>query len=169
MEFLKKCEKILTKAEEILLFTVTMIGLIVLFVAVTLRYTINYTLSSASEIMREVIIITTFIGLSLGVKNRAMLKIDVLPQLFPKLKKTLEFISNISILIFGIVVTHYGWQMVKQQAATHQTTIILQIPLQYLYMVLPVTGVLMIIRVLQVMYEDFSHKEKVEEIKMEEE
>ncbi len=169
MEFLKKCEKILTKAEEILLFTVTMIGLIVLFVAVTLRYTINYTLSSASEIMREVIIITTFIGLSLGVKNRAMLKIDVLPQLFPKLKKPLEFISNVSILVFGILVTYYGWQMVKQQAATHQTTIILQIPLQYLYMVLPVTGILMIIRVLQVMYEDFTQKEKVEEIKKEEE
>ncbi len=169
MEFLKKCEKILTKAEEILLFTVTMIGLIVLFVAVTLRYTINYTVSSASEIMREVIIITTFIGLSLGVKNRAMLKIDVLPQLFPKFKKPLEFISNIGILIFGILIAYYGWQMVKQQAATHQTTIILQIPLQYLYMVLPVTGILMIIRVLQVIYEDFTKKERVEEIKKEEE
>ncbi len=169
MWFLKKCEKILTKAEEILLFTVTMIGLIDLFIAVTLRYTIKYTLSSASEIMREVIIVTTFIGLSLGVKNRAMLKIDVLPQIFPKLKKPLEFISNISILVFGVLVTYYGWEMVKQQAATHQKTILLQIPLQYLYMVLPVTGILIIIRVCQVMYEDFTKKETVEEIKKEEE
>ncbi len=158
MNFLKKCDKILTRAEEILLFTVTMIGLIVLFVAIVLRYSINYTLSSASEIMREVIIISTFIGLSLGVKNRAMLKIDVLPQIFPKLKKALEFISNLSILVFGVVIVYYGWQMVEQQAATHQTTILLRIPLQYLYMVLPVTGFLMIIRVLQVIYEDLSGK-----------
>ncbi len=160
MKFLRWCDKILTRAEEILLFVVTMIGLIDLFIAVVLRYTIRYTLSSASEVMREVIIITTFIGLSLGVKNRAMLKIDVLPQIFPRLKKPLEFISNLGILIFAILVIYYGWQMVQQQAATHQTTIILRIPLQYLYLVLPVAGILMTIRVLQVIYEDIKGKKE---------
>ena len=55
--------------------------------------------------------------------------------------------------------------MVKQQAITHQKTILLQIPLQYLYMVLPVTGVLLVIRSLQVIYEDFFKKEEVKEIK----
>ncbi len=165
MEFLRKCDKILTKAEEILLFTVTMIGLIVLFVAVVLRYTINYTLSEASEIMREIIIISTFIGLSLGTKNRAQLKIDILPQLFPKLKKPLDLICNVSIFVFGLIIIYYGAQMVKQQAITHQKTILLQIPLQYLYMVLPVTGVLLVIRSLQVIYEDFFKKEEVKEIK----
>jgi len=155
MKFLRWCDKILTRAEEIFLFVVTMIGLIDLFIAVVLRYTIKYTLSSASEVMREVIILTTFIGLSLGVKNRAMLKIDVVPQLFPALKKYLDFISNVATLIFAVMLVYWGWAMVKQQAATHQTTIILRIPLQYLYMVLPVTGVLMFIRTLQVMYEDY--------------
>ena len=169
MKFLKFCDEILTRAEEIFLFLLTMFGLIVLFISVVLRYTINYTLSSASEIMREVIILTTFIGLSLGTKNRSQLRIDILPQLFPKFKKFFDFIANLSILVFGILVIIYGWQMVKQQAMTHQTTILLRIPLQYLYMVLPVTGVLLIIRSIQVIYEDVFKKEEIKEIKKEKE
>ena len=37
---------------------------------------------------------------------------------------------------------------------THQKTIILQIPLVYLYAVLPLMGILMFIRAMQVMYQD---------------
>jgi len=44
--------------------------------------------------------------------------------------------------------------MMALQIRTHQKTIIMQIPLAYLYGVLPLMGVLMFIRTLQVIYED---------------
>jgi C4-dicarboxylate transporter DctQ subunit len=102
-----------------------------------------------------VIIYTTFIGCCAAVKKRSMIKIDASVQLFPKLKIPLTYFSNTVILIFSVMMMVYGWQMAAMQARTFQKTLILQIPLVYLYAILPLTGVLMFIRTLQVIYEDF--------------
>jgi C4-dicarboxylate transporter DctQ subunit len=158
VKFLKIVDKVLAFFEEWTLFITTMLGLIVLFIAVVLRYTISYTIPWSQEIVREVIIYTTFIGCSVAVKNRAMLKIDALVQVFPKVKTACEYISNFGTIIFSLIIIKYGWEMVVQQYQTHQYTIILQIPIYLLYLVLPITGILMLIRVLQVLYEDITKK-----------
>jgi TRAP-type C4-dicarboxylate transport system permease small subunit len=44
--------------------------------------------------------------------------------------------------------------MAAQQVATHQKTIILQIPLVVLYSILPMMGIMMFIRTIQVIYDD---------------
>jgi TRAP-type C4-dicarboxylate transport system permease small subunit len=49
---------------------------------------------------------------------------------------------------------YYGWLMAALQLRTHQKTIIMQIPLVYLYAILPLMGIMMLIRVLQVTYQD---------------
>jgi C4-dicarboxylate transporter DctQ subunit len=54
----------------------------------------------------------------------------------------------------------YGWQMAAMQARTFQKTLILQIPLVYLYAILPLTGVLMFIRTAQVIYQDFNQPKR---------
>jgi TRAP-type C4-dicarboxylate transport system permease small subunit len=132
-----------------------MVALIALFFNVVLRYGFNYTLAWSEELVREVIIYTTFIGCCAAVKNRSMIKIDASVQLFPKLKTLLTYFSNTVILIFSVMMMVYGWQMAAMQARTFQKTLILQIPLVYLYAILPLTGVLMFIRTLQVIYQDF--------------
>jgi TRAP-type C4-dicarboxylate transport system permease small subunit len=50
----------------------------------------------------------------------------------------------------------YGWKMAALQARTFQKTLILQIPLVYLYAILPITGVLMFVRTLQVIHQDYT-------------
>lgn len=158
VKFLKTVDKILAFFEEWTLFITTMLGLMVLFIAVVLRYTISYTIPWSQEIVREVIIYTTFIGCSVAVKNRAMLKIDALVQVVPKLKTPCDYIANFGTIIYSLIVIKYGWEMVVQQYQTHQYTIILQIPIYLLYLILPVMGILMLIRVLQVLYEDITKK-----------
>ncbi len=160
LKFLKILDKILSFFEEWTLFITTMLGLIVLFVAVVLRYTISYTIPWSQEIVREVIIYTTFIGCSVAIKNRSMLKIDALIQVVPKLKTICEYIANLGTIIFSLIIIKYGWEMVVQQYQTHQYTIILQIPIYLLYLILPIMGILMLVRVLQVIYEDIT-KQKV--------
>ena len=49
---------------------------------------------------------------------------------------------------------YYGVLMCLLQLRTHQKTIIMQIPLVYPYAVLPLMGVIMLVRVIQVYYED---------------
>ena len=85
-----------------------------------------------------------------------MIKIDASVQLLPKLKVPLTYFSNLVILVFSVMMMVYGWQMAAMQARTFQKTLILQIPLVYLYAILPLTGVLMFIRTLQVLHQDYT-------------
>ena len=147
-------DKILTFFEEWTLFISVVVALIALFFNVVLRYGFNYSLAWSEELVREVIIYTTFIGCSAAVKNRSMIKIDASVQLLPKLKMPLTYFSNLVVMIFAGMMIYYGWLMVVLQYRTHQKTIIMEIPLVILYAILPVMGIMMFIRVIQVVYQD---------------
>ncbi len=147
-------DRVLTFLEEWTLFISVMVALIALFFNVVLRYGFNYTLAWSEELVREVIIYTTFIGCGVAVKTRQMIKIDALVQLVPKLNLPLTYFSNLVTMIFAIMMLFYGYQMAALQVATNQKTIILQIPLVYLYAILPVMGLTMLLRTIQVIYQD---------------
>ena len=147
-------DKILTFFEDWTLFLTVFIALIALFFNVFLRYVFNYTLAWSEELVREVIIYTTLIGCSAAVKNRSMIKIDASVQLLPKLKVPLTFFSNFVTLIFSIIVLSYGWRLAAMQVQTQQKTIILQIPLVFIFSFLPLMGGMMFIRTVQVIYQD---------------
>lgn len=147
-------DKVLSFFEEWTLFITVFAALISLFVNVFLRYVFNYTLAWSEELVREVIIYTTLIGCSAAVKNRSMIKIDASVQLLPKLKVPLTFFSNIATLIFSLIVLYFGWKMALLQVQTNQKTIILQIPLVYIFSILPLMGAMMFIRTIQVLYQD---------------
>ena len=147
-------DKVLTFFEEWTLFVSVFVALIALFVTVVLRYGFNYSLAWPDELVREVIIYTTFIGCSAAVKSRTLIKIDASVQLLPKLKIPLTFFSNFGIGIFAVMMMYYGWMMAAMQVRTNQKTIIMEIPYVYLYAVLPLMGVMMFIRVVQVFYQD---------------
>jgi len=149
-------DKILSFFEEWTLFITVMVALIALFINVVLRYGFSYTFAWSEELVREVIIYTTLIGCSAAIKNRSMIRIDALVQLVPKLKLPLSYISHIATIIFSFMMLYYGWQMALMQVRTEQKTIIMQIPLVYLYAMLPMMGGLMLIRTIQVMYQDYT-------------
>ncbi len=152
---LKKLDTIVTNIEEWTLFIIVMAALLSLFANVVLRYGFNYTLAWSEELVRIVIIYSTFVGASVAVKQRAMIKIDAVVQIFPRLKPGLTFYSNILMLIFGAMMIYYGYKMTHLQFLTSQKTIIMQIPLVAIYTIMPVMGVMVFIRTVQVMIQDF--------------
>jgi TRAP-type C4-dicarboxylate transport system permease small subunit len=154
LKILGVLDKILSFIESWVLFLATFTALIALFVNVVLRYGFNYSLAWSEELVREVIILTTFIGCSAAIKARSMIKIDALPQIFPVLRTPLTFFSNFVTLIFASMMMYYGTKMAALQMATFQKTIIMQIPLVYLYAILPIMGIGMFIRTIQVIHQD---------------
>jgi len=155
-KFLDTLDRILTFFEEWTLFVTVMVALLSLFLNVVLRYGFNYSLAWSEELVRDVIIYTTFIGCSVAVRNRSMIKIDALVQLVPVLKFPLNCFSNLATLIFSGLMVYYGWLMAALQLQTHQKTIIMQIPLVYLYSILPLAGAMMFIRTVQLIYQDIT-------------
>jgi TRAP-type C4-dicarboxylate transport system permease small subunit len=151
-------DKILTFLEDWTLFISVMAALLALFFNVILRYGFNHTLAWSEELVREVIIFTTFIGCGAAVKYRSMIKIDALIQLVPKLKLPLTYFSHLATIIFSVMMLYYGWKIAALQVMTQQKTIILEIPLVYLYAFLPIMGATMLIRTIQVMYQDLQEQ-----------
>jgi C4-dicarboxylate transporter, DctQ subunit len=153
-KILKKLDKAASHIEEWTLFVIVMVALISLFFNVLLRYGFNYTLAWSEELVRIVIIYSTFVGASVAVKQRAMIRIDAIVQIFPKLKTGFTFYTNILMLVFASMMIYYGYKMTHLQFLTSQKTIIMQIPLVVVYAVMPVTGVMVFLRTVQVMIQD---------------
>jgi TRAP-type C4-dicarboxylate transport system permease small subunit len=151
-------DKILTFFEEWTLFISVMVALVALFANVVLRYGFNYSLAWSEELVREVIIYTTFIGCSAAIKNRSMIKIDASVQLLPRFKMPLTYFSNLATMIFAGMMIYYGTLMMMLQHRTQQKTIIMEIPLVILYAILPLMGVMMLIRSIQVIYQDINEQ-----------
>ena len=160
-------DKCLTLFEEWSIFLMVMTGLLALFANVVLRYGFNYTLAWSEEYIKLVLIYTTFIGLSVSVKNKSMIKVDVLLQFFPKTRFSLTVFSNLATIVFSLLMLVYGWKMAIQQASTGQTTIIMQIPMVCLYALIPLMGALTLIRTLQVLYQDIAAEKAKKIIELE--
>ena len=162
---LEKLDKVLSFIEDWVLYLAVMVGLISLTVNVYLRYIHNYSLAWSEELIRHIIILTTFLGLSAAVKNGSMITIDALVQMVPRLRKPLTYVSHAAVIIFALMMIYYGWQAAMQKFDTFQETIILEIPLGYLFCILPLAGVMMLLRTFQVLYKDYKEakSEKADE------
>lgn len=157
-KILKKLDTIVTRIEEWTLFVIVMAALFSLFVNVLLRYGFNYTLAWSEELVRIVIIYSTFVGASVAIKQRAMIRIDAVVQIFPKLKPGLTVFTNVLMLVFAWMMVYYGYKMTHLQYLTHQKTIIMQIPLVIIYAIMPLMGMMVFIRTVQVIVEDIRAK-----------
>jgi TRAP-type C4-dicarboxylate transport system permease small subunit len=87
-----------------------------------------------------------------------MIRIDAVVQIFPKLKIWLTYYTDILMLIFASMMIYYGFKMAQLQIMTQQKTIIMQIPLVYLYAIMPVMGIMVFIRTVQVMIQESKKK-----------
>ncbi len=153
--FLKFQDQGLSFFEEWTLYLAVMVGLVSLFINVILRYVFSYSMAWSEELIREIIILTTFVGLAPAIKNRSMITIDALVQLVPRLRTPLTYFSHFSVLFFAVLITKLGIDMALLQERTFQKTIILEIPLVIIYLILPLMGVTMGVRTIQVLWWDY--------------
>jgi TRAP-type C4-dicarboxylate transport system permease small subunit len=160
-KILSALDKVLTFFEEWTLFITVLVALVALFFNVILRYGFSYSLAWSEELVREVILYTTFIGCSVAVKTRSTVRIDALVQLVPALKFPLAMFSYAVNLAFAVVMVYFGYLLAVLQVESDQTTLILQIPTVYLYAILPLMGMMMALRVLMVMRDDIRSRRAI--------
>ncbi len=156
----KKIDTFLTNFEEWSLFVIVMVALISLFANVVLRYGFNYTLAWSEELGRIVLVYATMLGTSLSIKRGAVIRIDALVQIVPTLKLGLTFYSNILMLFFSGMMIYYGYTMTLLQYTTHQKTIIMEIPLVIVYAIMPLMGIMTLIRTIKVLADDVKNLRK---------
>ena len=138
------------------LFITVMVALTVAIANVALRkLTSDVNLYWSDEVVRKTIFFTTYVGCIAAIRNRSLIRIDALPQLFPFMKKPLTLLSHIGVLVFSGFMVYLGFGLtVLVYQDQFAKTASLQIPEWYFYAVLPIMGIMMFIRTLIVMTED---------------
>lgn len=139
-------ELFLRQLEEWTLFAAVMAALSGLLLSVVLRYGFHITFAGADELIRNTIIYTTFVGLSVAIRQDKLIRVDALAQIFPRLKRLLSLTSLLAVLVFALLLLRFGGELVLMMFRTGQTTIIWNMPLWVLYAILPLSGLLMILR-----------------------
>lgn len=152
-----KVDRTFTLFEDWTLMLSVCIALVVAMANVLLRkLTSDVNIYWSDEVVRKTIYITTYIGCVVAVRNRSLICIDALPQMLPGLKKPLAFFSNLVVLLFSVIMVYLGGTMTQMMYLDrYARTPSLQIPEWYFYTVLPLMGVMMFLRTLMVMYDDW--------------
>lgn len=129
----------------------------VIFVQVIARYALSDSLSWSEEVGRYLFVWMTFLGAALAVRNRLHVSLDMLvTRLPPGGQRICWVISYASMFVFTLILIYGGYAFVLR--GSRQTSAALQMPMQYVYLVLPVSGLLILFYLFRNFFRDMSGK-----------
>jgi C4-dicarboxylate transporter DctQ subunit len=141
-----KSVKILDKIEEIFISAAILFSALLVLLNVVLRLTGNGSIWS-EELIRYLLIWVTFIGLSFCVRKNDHMLIDFLPGLLKgNFKKSLLLLNHSIGLLFALVFSWFSLEFINFSMNTNQLSPALNVPMYIIYIVIPISGLLMAIR-----------------------
>ncbi len=113
------------------------------FLQVVSRFVLRYPLPWTEEVSRISFVYSIFVGATIAVRQETHLNIDVLLVVLPKgIARALTVLGSLLVGIFLGFVTWEGVVLVR--ATGVQMTPVMQLPFRHLYLVVPVSGALML-------------------------
>jgi C4-dicarboxylate transporter DctQ subunit len=145
MKTLQRAIKVLEKAEDYIVILSVAVALVLCCIQVTARYVFNYPLSWPEELGRYLIILIVYVGVSIALRKKSHIAVDLIPTFFPSSRKFLDYVSTISGILFSLLIIIYGMKFVRSLMISGQIALTLGIPIFIVYSVLPLGGVLLLL------------------------
>lgn len=122
----------------------TLVVLMVLLIGtnVFMRYVLNSGIVWSEEIALLMSVWFIFIAMPLGVRKNLHISIHLFRNPKPWLDRTLNTVKSLTALLVGYVLLRYGWILI--QFTSRSIMPATELPSSLLYMILPVSAVLMI-------------------------
>lgn len=128
--------------------------LFVLFLQVFTRYVLNDPLSWTEEAARYIYVYIVFLGASAAISDRSHVGIDYFAKALPVgAQWIVSLLVNLAILVVLALLVYWGWRAAMRQ--WHMPLVVLEFAYTWVYIVIPISAVLMTIRTLVVMGEDY--------------
>ncbi len=142
--------KILSYLCGVLIFAMT----VLIFVQVICRYAMNDSLTWSEEIGRFIFVWITFLGLPVALKAKAHVALDLLlKKTSGAFHRTLLIINAILTAVLASAIFYSGLQLVK--LGSRQKSSALMIPMDYVYLVIPIGGILLLFFTITVFIREF--------------
>lgn len=149
------------KLEELLLMISFIFIILLVFIQVISRYVFNVPVGWSAELSRYLLIWITWISASYAIRKREHIRITLLVDKFPSLWKKVNELFVIFIWgVFAFIMAFVGTEVVLSLKLMGQTTSTLGIPMWVVYLIIPLGGIMMIIRLIQQIYFVITDKEK---------
>jgi TRAP-type C4-dicarboxylate transport system permease small subunit len=148
--------KLLRNWLEILLAGCLTVVVITTFLQVLFRFVLKIPTPWTEEVIRFAFAYMVFIGTALGVKYHNHLNVDVVSQFPVKLRTLIVTIGYLITIAFVCIFTYFGW--VHTINSKMQTTPTMDISLMYMYIIMPISGVLMLYYLLKAVIQELRMK-----------
>ncbi|TDT61907.1 TRAP transporter small permease [Fonticella tunisiensis] len=146
----------LNNIEEYLIIGLLSVMTVVVVVQVICRFIFKFSLTWSEELARYILVWTTFIGASMGIKRGAHIGIEAFTLLLPeKFRKYVAAFGYILCAIFTIIVFKESSRIIHKQILNHQISPAMGMPMWLAYLALPVGTFLMTLRFGQALFELF--------------
>ncbi len=137
-------KRILSNAVEWVCMVLMVVLSVDLFLGVFSRYVLAMTFTWYDEIARGCFVWLTLLGAAVGVKRHAHFRLHiVVDRLSPRLRQATVFLLPLVVIIFAGVLIQQG--LVFLELGKFQQTPVMGLPKTWIYVAIPIGGVLMIL------------------------
>jgi TRAP-type transport system small permease protein len=161
-ESLKKVFLTIDRAIEGFCIALLVLMIVIVFAAVITRYLFKFVFPWSEEVTLLCLTWFTFIGISIGFRERLHLGMDLFEKLPAKVLNVLDKLIDAVTFFFGLYLVVYGWDFTMMMRGSILAAT--QLPNVLQYIVMPFTGLLTCVySALQLLGHDLRRYNKIEE------
>ncbi len=136
--------------EEVIGVVLLAVVLGLIFIGVLLRLFFNSGISSQEELSRMLYVVVVYLGASYGMRSQDHIRVVAGFNLLPAyLQKVLRVITDMIWLFFNIAIIVYALKIHRAMVQFPGYSAVLQIPMHYVFFIVPVGFFLMSLRLIQ--------------------
>lgn len=142
----------------LIIIAILSVTIVAVFLQVLFRFFLDQPLAWTEELARYLLVWITFLGSAYAMSVKAHIGTEYIQKFLSPLMKNVVLILAALLSIFFFVVMVYQGYLLSVRSMT-QTSPSLLVPMGYVYMVIPISGILLIMNVIHVTWKDITGKE----------
>lgn len=157
---MKKLRKFWNLFEDISAGTFFSVGMTLIFYGVVLRYIFNAPEPWVEEAARYTIVWGAMLGFASALRDNHHIQVDMLyEKLPPALKRAVNIFASSVGILFCLFYTYYGYSLVAKRYVSGMVSLDIGIPMWLVYLILPISGVMFLLRFIERFIEVLRGKE----------
>lgn len=127
---------------------------LIMFVGVCFRYFFNSPLTWSDEISTYLLVLVTFFGSYVALRQKMLAKIELLVNKLPKKQKLVVMvIANLLGMVLIIAIAYFGSQLLMSPVTMRQKTASLDMPIWVFVAIIPLSAFMMLIHMVVETYD----------------
>ena len=144
--------RIVDRIEGFFTIAFMLVATVVAVVQVAARYVFNNSLYWSEELILYSLIAMSFLTVSMGVRYAAHISVEAAYAFVsPRTARMLNYIAVLLGLVFAIALMWYGGRLALNTMKMNQLSSAMRVPVGWVYLVIPVSGLFMALRYLLIL------------------